>query len=168
MSISMYSQTVPVFVKLMTNAKTWMTKADAFAQAKGFDATVLSHARLAPDMFPFNRQIHIATDGAKAGVGRLAGVDIPKYDDVEVTFAELAARLDKCIAFVSGFTPAQLDGTEGKEIVLPSRQGEIRTNGLDYLRYRVQPNFFFHMTTAYAILRHNGVDVGKGDFLPPA
>jgi hypothetical protein len=166
MAISMYSQTVPVFTKMLTNAKHWLDKGVAWAEQRKFDPNNYVGMRLAPDMLHFAHQIRIAGDGAKGCVGRLAGVELPKYEDNEATIVELQARLDKTIAYVSGFTAAQIDGTEGKEIVLALRSGEVKTNGLDYVTYRVLPNFYFHMTTAYAILRHNGVDVGKQDFLP--
>ena len=168
MTISMYSQTVPVFTRVLTNAKGWLDKATAFAEHKKFDTKVLVGTRLAPDMLPFSAQIQIAGDGAKGCVARLAGVDIPKYEDNEATFADLQARLDKTIAFINTITAAQREGSDAKEIVLPSRSGERKMSGEDYLRYYVQPNFFFHMTTTYNILRHSGVDVGKGDFLPKA
>jgi hypothetical protein len=164
----MYSQTVPVFTRLLTNGKGWLDKAAAYAETKKFDSSVFVTSRLAPDMLSFNRQIQIAGDGAKGCVARLAGVDIPKYEDNEATFADLHARLDKTIAFISTITAAQVDGTEDKEIVLTSPRGDRKFRGEDYLRYYVQPNFFFHMTTAYNILRHNGVDIGKSDFLPRA
>lgn len=168
MKITMYSQTVPVFTRMLTNAKGWLDKGTAWSEQRKFDANVFCQMRLAPDMLAFPRQIQIAGDGAKGCVARLAGVDIPKYEDNEATIAELHARLDKTIAFIETIKPEQIDGTEDKEIVLPSRNGDIKTNGLDYVRYRVLPNFFFHLTTTYDILRHNGVDVGKTDFLPKA
>ncbi|MDP2344082.1 MAG: DUF1993 domain-containing protein [Deltaproteobacteria bacterium] len=166
MPYSMYSASVPVFIKLLTNGKTWLDKANTFAEAKKFDVTVLLNSRLAPDMFSFTRQLQIATDGAKGGVARLAGVDVPRYEDKESTIAELHARLDKTIAFLNGFTEAQLEGTADKEIIHPSTRGDRKFKGADYLRYYVTPNLYFHMTTAYGILRHNGVDLGKRDFLP--
>ncbi len=166
MAISMYTQTAPLFVKMLTNNKAWLDKAQTFAEAKKFDPANFMTMRLAPDMLAFPRQIQISTDGVKGCVARLAGVDVPKYDDNEASLADLQARLDKTIAFIGGFTAAQLDGTEGKEIVLPGRNGERKFKGIDYLNHYVLPNFFFHLTTTYNILRHAGVDVGKSDFLP--
>ena len=166
MKVSMYSQTVPVFTKMLTNAKHWLDKGVQWSEQRKFDPNNFLGLRLAPDMLPFARQVQIASDTAKGGVARLAGVDVPKWEDNEATIADLHGRLDKTIAFCDGFKPEQIDGTDDKEIVLQMRTGEIRTNGLDFIRFRVQPNFFFHLTTMYDILRHNGVDIGKNDFLP--
>ena len=168
MKITMYSQTAPVFTRMLTNAKGWLDKGVQWAEQRKFDPNNFVQMRLAPDMLSFARQIQIAGDGAKGCVSRLAGVEMPKYEDNEATIVELQARLDKTIAFIDTIKAEQIDGTEDKEIVLPSRNGDIKTNGLDYVRYRVMPNFYFHLTTTYAILRHNGVDVGKQDFLPKA
>ena len=166
MPYSMYHASVPVFTKILHNAKGWLDKAAAAAEARKFDPTVLWSARLAPDMFSFTRQLQIGTDGAKGGVGRLAGVDVPRYEDNESNLAELHARLDKTIAYLNGITEAQLAGSADKDIVHPSTRGDRKFKGADYLRYYVTPNFYFHMTMAYGILRHNGIEVGKRDFLP--
>ena len=166
MPYSMYSASVPVFTKMLTNAKGWLDKASAYAEAKKFDVTVLLTARLAPDMFTFTRQLQVATDGAKGGIGRLAGVDVPRYEDNELTIAELHARLDKTIAFLNTITEAQLEGTADKEIIHPSIRGDRKFKGDNYLRYYVTPNFYFHTTAAYMILRNNGLDIGKRDYLP--
>jgi hypothetical protein len=151
---------------MLTNGKGWLDKATAYAEAKKFDVSVLLTSRLAPDMFSFTRQLQIATDGAKGGVARLAGVDVPRYEDKETTVAELHALLDKTIAFLNTITEAQLADTADKEIIHPSTRGDRKFTGENYLRYYVTPNFYFHMTTAYGILRHNGMDNGKRDFLP--
>lgn len=166
--ISMYSASVPVFMKLLRNARTWLDKGAAHATAKGFDPVVLLDARLAPDMFACRRQFQIATDHAKGASARLAGIDVPKYEDNEASIADVQARLDKTVAFLETLRPEQLHGSETRDIVLPSPRGERRFVGHDYLTQYALPNFYFHLTTAYAILRHNGVDVGKGDFLAGA
>jgi len=166
MPYSMYSASIPVFTKVLTNGKGWLDKAATFAEAKKIDVSVLLNSRIAPDMFHFTRQLQIASDAAKGGCGRLAGVDVPRYEDNEVTVAELHARLDKTIAFLNTITAAQLEGSADKEIIHPSPRGERKFKGEDYLRYYTMPNFYFHMTTAYAILRNTGVDLGKRDFLP--
>ena len=166
MPYSMYSASVPVFTKMLHNAKGWLDKASASAEARKFDVSVLLSARLAPDMFSFTRQLQIGTDGAKGGLARLAGVDIPRYEDNESTVVELHARLDKTIAFLNTITEAQLEGSADKDIIHASTRGDRKFKGADYLRYYVTPNFYFHLTSAYANLRNNGVEVGKRDFLP--
>jgi uncharacterized protein len=165
MTFSMYTASAPVFRKMLRNARSWMDKANHHAQQKGYDVNVLVHARLAPDMFPLSRQIQSSCDHAKNALARLAGVDPVKFDDNETTIAELQARIDKCVALVDTFIPAQLDGSETREIVFASKRGERRFIGEDFLRFYALPQFYFHVTTAYAILRHNGVDVGKQDYL---
>ncbi len=166
MPYSMYDASVPVFTKMLTSGKGWLDKAADAAVGRKFDPTVLLSSRLAPDMFTFTRQLQVATDGAKGGLARLAGVEVPRYEDNESSIAELHARLDKTIAFLNTITAAQLEGSADRDIVHPSIRGDRKFLGANYLRYYVTPNFFFHMTTAYAILRHNGVDVGKRDYLP--
>ena len=122
--------------------------------------------RLAPDMLPFTKQIQIACDQAKACTARLAGLDVPKWDDNEATFAELCARIRKTIDYVQSVPAAQVDGSDAREILVPTRQGEpLRFTGEAYLKHYVLPNFYFHVTTAYALLRHAGVDIGKQDYL---
>ncbi|QCP53254.1 DUF1993 domain-containing protein [Trinickia violacea] len=165
MTLSMYQASVPVLVRGLTNLKTILGKAQAHAAEKQIDQAAFVSARLFPDMLPLNRQVHIATDTAKGCVARLAGVDAPKFEDVEVTFDELCERLDKTIAYLKEFTPAQVDGSEERNIVLKMRSGPIEFTGSSYLLYFVMPNFYFHVTTAYDILRHNGVDIGKLDYL---
>ena len=166
MSLSMHASSVPVFVRMFSNTLAWLDKAQAHAQARKFDPANYLGMRLAPDMLPLTRQIQIATDGAKGCVARLAGQEVPKWDDTEATMDDLAARLKRAVDYVQTFTPQQLDGTEGREIVLPMRTGEpLRFNGESYLKHFVLPNLYFHSTITYALLRHAGVELGKRDFL---
>ena len=165
MSISMYSASVPIFTTMLGNLAKWLDQAEAYAAEKQFDPVVLLGTRLAPDMLPFTRQIQIACDGAKFCVARLAGMDAPRFEDNEATVAELKDRIARTLAFVASATPAQLDGTEAKDITIPRREGNAVMKGEAYLKHFALPNFFFHVTTAYALLRHNGVPLGKRDFL---
>ncbi|MBT9459516.1 MAG: DUF1993 domain-containing protein [Burkholderiaceae bacterium] len=166
MTISMYSASVPVFVKLLSNTLNWLDKAEQYAEAKKFDPGVYLSLRLAPDMLPFTRQIQIASDAAKGCVARLAGIENPKWDDNEASFAELRERINKTIAFVQSVTPAQIDGSEQRAIEIPTRSGEpLRFDGETYLKHFVLANFHFHLTMTYALLRHAGVELGKKDFL---
>jgi uncharacterized protein len=165
MSITMHSASVPVFVRLLTNLGQWLDKAEAHAASKKFDASVYLSARLAPDMLPFTRQIQIACDGAKFAVARLAGVESPKFEDNETSIAELRGRVAKVIDYLQSVPAAQIDGSEDKDIVIPRRDGSMTMKGEAYLKHFALPNFYFHMTTAYALLRHNGVELGKSDFL---
>jgi len=165
MAISMYSASVPVCVRTLTNLGNVLDKGAAYAEAKKIDPSVLINARLFPDMFPLSRQVQIAVDIAKGCGSRLAGLEPPKYEDNETTFSELQARIDKTIAHLKTFTPAQIDGTEEKTISFTVGGRAVSFKGLDYLLYFVHPNVYFHVTTAYNILRHNGVEVGKMDFL---
>lgn len=165
MSISMHSASVPVFVRMLGNLLAWLDKAEAHAEAKKFDPNVLLAVRLAPDMLPFVRQIQIACDAAKFGVARLAGVEAPKFEDNEASFAELRERIRRTLDYVQSLPAAQIDGTEDKDVTVPRRDGPMVIKGEPYLKHFVLPNFFFHVTTAYALLRHNGVDLGKGDYL---
>jgi hypothetical protein len=166
MQLSMYQATAPGFVHILTQLKLVLKKGEDHATARKIDPLVFTGARLFPDMFPLNRQIHIATDTAKFCMARLSGTEAPKFDDKEQSFEELQARIDKTIAYIQGFKPAQIDGTEAKTIEIKPANGNPRKyQGLNYLFDSVYPNFFFHVTTAYAILRHNGVEVGKPDFL---
>lgn len=168
MAISMHSSSVPVFVRNLGNVQAWLDKARAHAEARGFDPVNYLSLRLAPDMLPFAKQIQIASDGAKGCVARLAGVEIPKWDDNEATLDELRARLGRTIDYVQGFAPAQIDGNESREIVLQLRAGEVHFDGQRYLEHWALPNFYFHVTTAYALLRHAGVELGKSDYLAGA
>jgi uncharacterized protein len=165
MSITMHSASVPVFVRMFTNLCQWLDKAEAHAAAKKFDTSVYLSARLAPDMLPFTRQIQIACDGAKFAVARLAGVESPKFEDNETSIAELRGRVAKVIDYLQSVPAAQIDGSEDKDIVIPRRDGSMTMKGEAYLKHFALPNFYFHLTTAYALLRHNGVELGKSDFL---
>lgn len=165
MTISMYQASAPVFIRMLGNLKNLLAKGEAHATAKKFDGAVLVNSRLAPDMFALARQVQIATDMAKGCVARLAGADVPKYDDNEATLAELMARIDKTIAFIQTFSASQIDGSEAKTIVLKTPRGDMTFEGLAYLLNFVQPNVYFHITTTYNILRHNGVELGKMDFI---
>jgi len=165
MAISMHSASVPVFTRMLGHLAVWLDKAEAHAQAKKFDTSVYLAARLAPDMLPFTKQIQIACDAAKFGVARLAGVEAPKFEDNEASFADLRERIRKTVAFVESVPASAIDGAEDKDITVPRRDGNIVLKGEFYLKHYVQPNFYFHVTTAYALLRHNGVELGKGDFL---
>lgn len=165
MSLSMYQASVPVFIRMLTNLSAVLKKGEAHAQTKKIEPAVLTGARLAPDMFPLVRQIQIASDQVKGCAARLAGMEVPAYEDKEQSFADLYARIDKTIAFLKSVKAEQINGSEDRNVQLPVRDKTITLKGQDYLFERVYPNFFFHVTTAYAILRHNGVDIGKGDFL---
>jgi uncharacterized protein len=167
MSISMHSASVPTFTRMLGNLLVWLDKAEAHAQAKKFEPSVYLTSRLAPDMLNFTKQIQLASDACKFGIARLAGVDAPKFEDNETNFAELRERVRKTLDFVQSVPASQIDGTEEKDVVLPRRDGPITIKGEFYLKAFVLPNFYFHVTTAYALLRHNGVDLGKRDFLGP-
>lgn len=165
MTISMYQASIPPIIRTLTNLREILRKAANHAEVKKIDPSVLVNARLYPDMFPLARQIQIATDNAKGSASRLAGVQPPKYEDNETTVAELVARIDKTIALLQSFTPEQINGSEDQTITLPMHDRTITFKGLPYLVDYVLPNIYFHVTTAYAILRHNGVEIGKKDFL---
>ncbi|MDH1264409.1 DUF1993 domain-containing protein [Pseudomonas sp. GD03944] len=165
MSLSMYQASVPVFTRQLTNLSTILGLAITNAQARKIDPSVLLNARLAPDMFPLSRQVQIACDGAKAGAALLAGIEAPSHADDETTFEELQARISKTLAFVQSIDAAQIDGSEERTVTLKRRDKETHFQGQAFLFDHVLPNLFFHVTTAYAILRHNGVDLGKRDFL---
>jgi uncharacterized protein len=167
MSISMHSASVPIFVRMLGNIATWLDKAEAHAAAKKFEPSVYLSARLAPDMLPFTRQIQIASDSAKFGIARLAGIEAPKFEDNEASFADLRERIRKTIEFMQSVPAAQIDGTEEKDITVPRRAGPVIMKGEFYLKHFVMPNVFFHVTTTYALLRHNGVELGKNDYLGP-
>ena len=165
MTISMYHACIPLLTKMLGNLETIVDKAIAHAAARKIDDAAFVEARLFPDMFTFARQIRIATDMAKGAGARLAGIDIPKFDDHEKTLPELKARLRKAIDFLQTLTPAQIDGSENKTISLTAGGNSFTFKGVDYLQSWVLPNFFFHVTTAYNLLRHGGVQIGKMDFL---
>jgi hypothetical protein len=161
----MYQASVPVFIRTLSNLKAILQKAAAHAQEKKIDESVFVNARLAPDMFPLSRQVQIATDFARGTSARLGGSEPPAFEDNEKTFAELIARVDRTLDFVRTCTAAQIDGSETREIVRPVRGEPKKFTGINFLQQYAMPNFWFHTTTAYAILRHNGVPVGKGDFI---
>ena len=165
MQITMHDTLVPTANRMLGNLSAFLDKAAAFAEAKKFDVTVLLNARLAPDMFSLTRQVQIACDMIKGAAARLSGTEIPKYEDNETTVAELKARIAKTLAFVNGVDAAKFSGSEDRDIVLQTRAGELRLKGLNYLRDYVLPNMYFHVTTTYAIMRHNGVELGKPDFI---
>ncbi|OIQ91169.1 hypothetical protein GALL_268990 [mine drainage metagenome] len=165
MAISMYQTSAPVFVKTLENLAAILDKGAAFAAARKIDPSVLLGYRLAPDMFNLTRQVQIAADHAKRAVARLAGVEAPAYEDNEASFADLKARIDKTIAFIKTLKPGQIDGSEERDITLKVGGSDKTLKGQTYLLHNALPNFFFHTTTAYAILRHCGVDVGKKDFI---
>jgi len=161
----MYQASVPRFANTLKNLSTILDKAQAYADAKKIDPAVLTNFRLYPDMLPMKRQVQIACDSAKGAVARLAGVEAPKHEDTEETFAELKTRIAKTIDFIQTFKPAQIDGSEEKNIHLKLGQREVDYKGMQYLLGHSLPNFYFHVTTAYGILRHNGVEIGKRDYL---
>ena len=165
MSISMYQASAPRFANTLHNLAAILDKAKSHAAAKKIDEQVLTSARLYPDMFALARQVQVACDTAKGAVARLAGVEIPKHEDTEKTFDELKERIAKTLAFIATVTAAQIDGTEDREIVLKLRGNDVPFKGLQYLLGFAWPNFYFHVTTAYDILRHNGVELGKPDFI---
>jgi len=166
MSVSMSSMSLPVFEHMLGNLSHILDKALAHAEAKKFDPAVLLQSRLAPDMLPLTRQIQIACDAAKNGVVRLSDVQAPKFDDSESTLAELKERIDKTLAYLATVPAAPLDDSAQKDITFPVGKDKTRTmKGEAYLKHWMLPNFFFHVTTAYAILRHNGVELGKPDYL---
>ncbi len=164
--LSMHAVSVPAFVKMFDNMLRWLDAARAHAEAKKFSTDVYLTLRLAPDMLPFTKQIQIASDSAKACVARLAGQEIPKYDDNEATLDELAERIRKTRDYVLSVPAAAFEGSEDREVTVPRRNGEpLKFDGLNYLRHYAQPNFYFHATTTYALLRHAGVPLGKVDYL---
>jgi hypothetical protein len=165
MAISLYAASVPVFTQGIKALRGVLAKGEAHAAALKIQPEVLLQSRLYPNMFPLTRQVQIAADFAKGVPGRLAGVELPAYPDTETTFAELYARIDKTLAFIGGLTPAQIDGQEGRTIELKVGGQTMTFQGQPYLLGFGLPNFYFHATTAYAILRHSGVDVGKRDFI---
>jgi hypothetical protein len=165
MTLSMYQASVPVFVKMLTNLKGILQKAAAHAQARKIDEAVLVNARLYPDMLPLAKQIQIASDFARGTAARLAGAEPPSYEDNEKTLAELMARIDRTIEFLRTKKAGEIDGSEAREIVRPVRGEPHKFTGVNYLLQYALPNFFFHATTAYAILRHNGIEIGKQDYI---
>ena len=165
MTLSMHQASAPVFLRALKGLGTVLGKAAAHAEAKGFDPVALLQARLYPDMFPLTRQVQICTDFAKGAVARLAGEEPPAWADDEVSFADLIARVEKTAAYVGAFGADRVDGSEAREITLVRRGQSSVVAGQTYLLDQAMPNFYFHLTTAYAILRHNGIEVGKKDYL---
>jgi hypothetical protein len=165
MTISMYQASVPRFVNILGNLSNILDKTQAHVDAKKLDSATLTAYRLFPDMLPMTKQVQIACDTAKGVVARLAGVEIPAYEDNEKTLADLKARIAKTIAFIQTVTPAQIDGSEDKEIVIKRGDKETHYKGMQFLLGHALPNVYFHVTTAYNILRHNGVEIGKRDYL---
>jgi hypothetical protein len=160
----MYQASIPVFVRMLGNLSVILDKAAAHAEAKNIDPAIFVNARLTPDMFPLSRQVQIATDMVKGCAARLAGIEVPSYEDTETTFAELQARIAKTKAFIETVSASQIDGSEQREIILKFGSHELNLSGQAYLLDFVLPNFHFHLTTTYAILRHNGVEIGKKDY----
>ena len=165
MTITMYQASVPVFERTLKALDVILDKAAAYATERKIDPTVLLTARLYPDMFALTRQVQIATDHAKGASARLAGVAVPSFTDNEATFPDLKARIAKTLEFIATVKPAQIDGSEARDITLKAGPRELNFKGQDYLLFFALPNFYFHVTTAFAILRHNGVPIGKLDFL---
>ena len=165
MSLSMYQASVPRFVNALKNLSHILEKAQAHAEAKKIDPLILASSRLYPDMLPLTKQVQIASDTCKGLVSRLAGVDIPSYEDTEKTLVDLQARVTKTMAYVESFTPAQIDGTEDKDIVVKRGEKETHYKGMQFLLGHAIPNVYFHITTTYNILRHNGVEIGKRDYI---
>jgi len=165
MTISMYQASVPRFVNILGNLMNILDKAQAHVDTKKLDADTLPKYRLFPDMLPMTKQVQIACDAAKGVVARLAGIESPVYEDNENTLADLKARVAKTIAFIQTVTPAQIDGTEDKAIVTKRGDKETHYKGMQFLLGHAIPNFYFHVTTTYNILRHNGVEIGKRDYL---
>jgi hypothetical protein len=166
MSLTMHAASAPVLVRMLGNMLNWLEMAREHATAKGFDSTVYLGLRLAPDMLPLSRQIQIASDAAKSCMARLAGQPVPSWEDKEATLEELMERIRRTIAYVESVPPEALEGSETRQIEVPRRQGEPRRfSGADFLRHFALANFYFHVTTCYALLRHAGVSLGKADYL---
>jgi hypothetical protein len=166
MSISMHSASAPVLQRMLGNLLQWLDKAEAHARSRGWDANLWLGERLAPDMLPLSRQVQIASDTAKGCMARLAGLDVPRWDDNEATLEDLRGRVRRTLAFIEGVPAAQVDGSDLREITLPMRSGDaLRFTGEAYLKQFALPNFFFHVTTTYALLRAGGVEIGKADYL---
>jgi hypothetical protein len=165
MAISMYQAAVPVFIRMLNNLAAILEKAATHCEAKKVDPTVLIQYRLYPDMFNFARQVQVATDHARNGAARLAGIEAPEMAKTETTFPELIERIRQSIAYLETFSPDQMDGSEAREVSIKRGETVNIYLGQDYLLNRALPNFYFHVTTAYDILRHNGVDLGKWDYI---
>ncbi len=165
MSLTMYQASAPVLIRMLGNLSSILDKAAAHAEAKKIDPAIFINACLAPDMYPLSRQIQIATDMAKGCAARLAGIEVPSYEDNESTFPDLQARIAKTVAFLQSVSAEQINGSEERSVTLTLRGKETRFLGQPYLLNFVLPNFYFHITVAYAILRHNGLEIGKMDYV---
>jgi hypothetical protein len=165
--LSIYDATIPPLKRALSNLAAILKKGEEYADAKKVDDQVLLNSRLFVDMYPLTRQVQIATDMSKGAGARLAAIEIPKYEDNETSFAELQARIAKTVAFLDSINPEQLVGGEVRDITITIRKADIKFSGQDYLLKWVLPNVYFHVTTAYNILRHNGVELTKQDFLGP-
>jgi hypothetical protein len=165
MSLSMYQASIPPLLRLLGNFKGILEKGAAYETAKKLDAAVLPGSRLYPDMLPLRAQVYIATDAAKGCPARLSGTEPVKFEDTEQTLAELIARVDKTIALLKTYQAEQIDGSEERPVTINTPRGPLNFKGLQYLQHFVLPNFYFHVTTAYGILRHSGVELGKMDYL---
>ena len=161
----MYLASVPVAIRMLNNLSSLLGKAAAHCEARKIEPAALLSSRVFPDMFPLTRQVQIACDMVKGGVSRLAGVENPKFEDNETTFEELRARIAKTVAYLETFKPEQIDGSEERDIVITMRDRQVESKGLVYLTQAVMPNMYFHITTAYNLLRQGGVEIGKRDYL---
>ncbi|MEH2046039.1 DUF1993 domain-containing protein [Nostoc sp.] len=165
MTISMYKASIPVSIRTLNNLTNILEKGASYAETKKIDPSVLINSRLSPDMFPLSKQVQIACDIANRGAARLAGIEAPKFEDDETTFPQLIDRIQKTISHLNTFKPEQIDGSEERAITLEMRDNTLSFEGMPYLFYFVLPNLYFHVTTAYDILRHCGVELAKIDFL---
>jgi hypothetical protein len=165
MNISMYEASIPTFLHSLRSLKAILEKGIAHAEARKYDPNLLAATRLTVDMLPLTRQVQIASDAAKGAAARLTGVDPPKFEDNETTMADLIARIGKTIDYLQGFKPEQFAGAEERTITIPTPRQTFTFPGLIFLRHWALPNFFFHVTTAYNLLRSNGVEIGKADYL---
>ena len=165
MAISMYQASIPQLTKMLTNLSNILKKGEEFASAKKLDSKALAEGQLASDMFPLTKQVQIACDQVKNGMARIAGVEPPKFEDDEATLADLQERIAKTITFANSLKSEQIDGTEAKEIKFSIKEWNFEFVGEQYLLTWIIPNFYFHVTTAYDILRHKGVEIGKSDYL---
>lgn len=165
MKISMYEASIPTFLLTLNNLKAILEKGAAHAAARKYDPNLLAATRLTADMLPLTRQIQIASDAAKGAAARLSGVEPPKFEDSETTLADLVARVSKTIDYLQGFKPEQFEGSDDRTVTIPTQRQTFTFPGLVYLRHWALPNFFFHVTTAYNLLRSNGVEIGKADYL---
>lgn len=167
MSLSLYDVSIPTFLHSLRSLKTILEKAVAHAEARKFDPNVFASMRLYPDMLPLARQIQIASDAAKGAAARLSATEPPKFEDTETTMAELIARVTKTIDYLEGFKPQQFDGDDNRIVTVKTPRTSLSFKAADFVRHWALPNFFFHVTTTYALLRHGGVEIGKVDYLGP-